>query len=224
MTLLLEALGSILRWLLAFGAGYLVRHGVWSQGAADGYVTAAATAIAMALVSIGWSLWQKYSARIKLLTALSLPAGSSIEQVQQRVDAGMGAKLGAMLLACALGAVAVTVTGCAGNKAPSGTPAPVLAAVKATEVVHALDAARDVAKVVSDAYPAVISAKDFQTVLTFHTAAVTVIGATPSGWKPTVEAALDQVQKDLSPSAAARLGPYLSLVKALVDGYVPAGS
>lgn len=85
MALLLEALGSIVRWLLAFGAGYLVSHGVWTQAAADQYITAASAAAAMALVSLGWSLWQKYSTHLKVLTALSMPAGSSVEQLKSRI-------------------------------------------------------------------------------------------------------------------------------------------
>ncbi len=125
-----------------------------------------------------------------------------------------------ILLAVALGAGAMTSTSCAGNNAPS--TAPVLPAVKATEVVHALDAARDIAKVVSDAYPATITPADFQKVLAFHTEAVTIIGATPNGWKATVEVALDQLPKNLTPAAAARLQPYLALVKTLVDAFVAA--
>jgi len=90
MTLLQQALGSIVRWALAFLAGYLVSHGVWTPGAAESYVNAAATAIAMAVVSLGWSLWQKYRARLRLLTALDMPAGTSEAKVEDRIKAGGG--------------------------------------------------------------------------------------------------------------------------------------
>lgn len=143
MNLLLEALGSIARWLLAGLMGYFVAHGVFSQAAADNYTHALAGALAAGAVSLGWSLWQKYSAKLKILTALSMPAGSSVEQLQQKVDSGMGAKLGVVLLACALGAGAVTSTSCASSSAPVITPsqqtARVLSAVqKIGEVVAAV--------------------------------------------------------------------------------------
>jgi uncharacterized membrane protein YjjB (DUF3815 family) len=223
MNLLLEALGSIARWLLAGLMGYFVAHGVFSQAAADNYTHALAGALAAGAVSLGWSLWQKYSAKLKILTALSMPAGSSVEQLQQKVDSGMGAKVGVVLLACALGAGAVTSTSCAGNAPPTITPG-ALSLVKAAEVVKALDAARDIAQVVQQAYPAVVTPADWQKVLTTHQALVTIIGASPNGWKPTAQAGLDQLQKDLSPTAAARLGPYLAFARALVDAFVPAGA
>ncbi len=218
MNLLLDALGSFIRWLLTFGAGWFVAHHVWTQDAANSYVNAASGAVALALLQLAWSFWQKYAAHLKVLTALNMPAGSTVAQLNAKVDSGLGAKLVVALLVVTLGGAAVTSTGCAGNPTPS--TAPVLPAVKATEVVHALDAARDIAKVVSDAYPTVITPADFQQVLAFHTEAVTIIGATPNGWKATVETALDQLPKNLSPAAAARLQPYLALVKTLVDAFV----
>ena len=64
------ALGSILRWLLSFGAGYLVEANIWTGGEASEYVAAGA----LALLSLIWSLWEKWWARRKLLVALGLPA------------------------------------------------------------------------------------------------------------------------------------------------------
>jgi hypothetical protein len=127
----------------------------------------------------------------------------------------------AVVLAVALGASMCSVTACAGNKAPTTSPQ-VVVTLKATEVVHGLDTFRDVAKVVSDAYPTIVTAADFQKILTAHTSIVAVIGATPNGWKATAQAALDQLQKDLSPTALTRLQPYLTLARALVDEFVPA--
>lgn len=56
--LITAALGSIIRWGLALGAGYLVRAGVWAEADAKTYVFAAS----MAVLSLGWSLWQKWKA------------------------------------------------------------------------------------------------------------------------------------------------------------------
>jgi hypothetical protein len=74
--LLQSALGSILRWGLALGAGYLVRAGIWAAPDAELYVGAAT----LGLLSLGLSLWSKYHARLKLLTTLEL-AGATEHEV-----------------------------------------------------------------------------------------------------------------------------------------------
>lgn len=79
--LLVEALGSIVRAALQVGAGWLVGHGIWSQSDAEKYVGA----LALALITLGWSIWQKHGMRSKLVTALALPAGASEQQVQAMV-------------------------------------------------------------------------------------------------------------------------------------------
>jgi hypothetical protein len=87
--LLQSALGAILRWLFALGAGYLVEHGIWTQSEASTYVAGAA----LAALSLGWSLWAKYHNRIKFLTALEAPAGSSEADVKATIAAGLGASV-----------------------------------------------------------------------------------------------------------------------------------
>lgn len=82
--LLREALESIVRSILKIGAGYLVAHGVWSQGDATSYVSAAA----LALVGFGWSYWSTYTSRLKLVTALTMPAGTTEAAVQNHIAAG----------------------------------------------------------------------------------------------------------------------------------------
>lgn len=64
--ILSAAIGSILRWAFALGAGYLVKAGVWSGSEAETYVTAGA----LAALTLGWSLWRNSTGRVKLLTAL----------------------------------------------------------------------------------------------------------------------------------------------------------
>ena len=81
-----EALASVLRWGLALAAGWLVQHGIWTQAAATMYVAAAA----LALVSLGWSVWQKYVARSKLMTALIMPAGRTENDVARKIASGIG--------------------------------------------------------------------------------------------------------------------------------------
>lgn len=63
------ALGSVARFGLALAAGYLVRAGIWTDANATLYVEAAT----LGLISLGWSQWQKYHGRRKLVVALTLP-------------------------------------------------------------------------------------------------------------------------------------------------------
>lgn len=74
--ILSEAIGSIVRWALAIGAGYIVTAGIWSPEDATKYVAAGA----LAIIALGWSLWQKYSSRVTLLTALG--AGTPLTENQ----------------------------------------------------------------------------------------------------------------------------------------------
>jgi hypothetical protein len=75
---LVSALGSIIRWALGLAAGYLVKAGVWAAPDAETYVAAAT----LAVLALGWSLWEKSKARQKIAVALSLPAGSTPEDVK----------------------------------------------------------------------------------------------------------------------------------------------
>lgn len=86
--LLQAALGSIIRWALAALAGILVSKGVWTQQDADTYITA----LVLAILSLGWSLWAKYKERIFRKKALEMPAGATEDEVKQaiRSDALLG--------------------------------------------------------------------------------------------------------------------------------------
>lgn len=77
------AIGSILRWALAIGAGYLVKAGIWTGSDAETYVTAAT----LGALGLGWSLWQNNRGRLKLLTALHW-AGVSEQEVRTHIAAG----------------------------------------------------------------------------------------------------------------------------------------
>ena len=82
--LIQSALGSILRYLLMIAATYLVKHGIWTASAAEGYVEAAV----LALLALGWSWWKIHRNQIKLLTALSMPQGSTENDVKAAVASG----------------------------------------------------------------------------------------------------------------------------------------
>lgn len=82
--LLQAALGSVVRWALAAVAGFLVNAGVWKGEDAEKYVAAAAIAV----VALGWGLWEKYKSRIKFLTALTLPQGYTENELREHIKSG----------------------------------------------------------------------------------------------------------------------------------------
>lgn len=79
--MLQAALGAILRWGFTFLAGWFVQHGIWTGNEAQMYVAGAA----LGLLTLAWSLWNKYRGRIKFLTALQMPVGSTEADVESRV-------------------------------------------------------------------------------------------------------------------------------------------
>jgi uncharacterized membrane protein YhiD involved in acid resistance len=82
--LLSAALGAILRWGLTGAAGYFVAKGIWTQEEASTYVVA----LIGAVLTLAWSLYQKYTAQQKIVTAAAAPAGTSQEKVKQMVTNG----------------------------------------------------------------------------------------------------------------------------------------
>lgn len=110
------ALGSILRWLLVFLAGYLVKAGIWSGAEAETYVTAAV----LGLLGLGWSLWQKYKARISFLAALNAPKGTTEADLDRR---GITLKSAPVVLLVAVLTASMAVSACSPKVPPTvGTP------------------------------------------------------------------------------------------------------
>lgn len=85
--MMVDALGAIIRWALAIGAGYIVKAGIWSEADSSKYVSAAA----LGLLGLGWSLWQKYKSRGKLLNALSASEPMTEHQIEAVMKAGLPA-------------------------------------------------------------------------------------------------------------------------------------
>lgn len=82
--LLTSALTSALRWALAILAGYLVKHGIFSDDLAERCIEAGIPA----LLALGWSLWEKSNARKKVLTALMMPIGSTENDLKAHIASG----------------------------------------------------------------------------------------------------------------------------------------
>jgi hypothetical protein len=110
------AIGAILRWGLAFLAGYLVQAGIWQATEAEGYVAAAV----LGLLGLGWSLWQKYHDRIKFLAALHAPAGTSEDSLDVR---GITLKSAPVVLLAASLAALMAITACSPKLPPTVGPA-----------------------------------------------------------------------------------------------------
>lgn len=80
-----EAIGAIVRAGLMVLAGYIVKAGIWNAGQAEVYVGAAS----LGLITLGWSLWQKYRSRLKLLTALTQQPGTTEAVLEMKMAAGV---------------------------------------------------------------------------------------------------------------------------------------
>lgn len=77
-------LASLLRYALMLLVPWFVKHGIFTQGVAERYVEAAT----VGLLALGWSWWKIHRNQIKLLTALSLPQGSTENDVKAAVASG----------------------------------------------------------------------------------------------------------------------------------------
>lgn len=67
-----EWIASFVRTTMAALAGYFVGKGVIDQGMADQL-----GGIALAVATLGWSVWQKWDANKKLKSAIAAPAGKA---------------------------------------------------------------------------------------------------------------------------------------------------
>lgn len=71
MTNILKAqVASIVRHALTMAAAYFGLHGDWIEAAS------------LALVGLGWALYQKYAAQRVIQDALELPAGSTLSDLK----------------------------------------------------------------------------------------------------------------------------------------------
>jgi hypothetical protein len=179
--LLTIMLGSLLRMLLLGLFGALIQRGVWTADQVGQLAAGLAGFIAVA----AWALWKRYHDRLKFLTALEMPAGTSEATIKAKIATGTGAKVMTWLvLAVALSALAVT--GCV-EKPPDLSPE-AQTAFYANRVVKVLDVARDAAIAGHDLEK--ITTNDTREVVLWHKTSVQVIQVTPGGWKPIVKASL----------------------------------
>lgn len=209
--ILSAALGSILRWALAFGAGWLVQHGIWTQADASTYVAAAA----MGLLAFGLSLWNKYKGRVTLLTALTMPAGTTEDAVHAKMASGVplptittpsstvpGVPLAILLLLLLPAALAgcrppTTITTPQGQVAYKADQV----AVRVNELMNAAIQAN-----ATGGLPVATT----RTIVTWCVTADQTLHATPAGWQATLKASWQATKRTIptptNPAIVAAMG------------------
>jgi len=111
-------------------------------------------------------------------------------------------------------ALALVLGGCA--KAPPELSPAGNAAFQAAKVVRTLDIVRDVATDAHAQVPPLISTDNTRRIVTWHSAALRTIGAAPGGWKPTVLAGLDQLEKVVPPAEWVHVEVYVRLLRTII--------
>lgn len=84
-----------------------------------------------------------------------------------------------------------------------------------TRVIHALDIIRDAA--VDGEKLGVFSRQDTVNIVSYHKSTVQVLSVSGAGWRATVQTTLDETVTHLTPSARAKVAPYVALVKAILQ-------
>lgn len=138
--LLLDILGTWVRAALVALSTYLIQHHIVTADQGDRLMTELFTHImltAPALAAVAWSMWAKYKGRIRFLTALEMPSGTSESKVKAIVADGDGAKLkdviAAFFIATLVG-LGLSSAACA-----SARHAAVVADATVAQVVFAVD-------------------------------------------------------------------------------------
>lgn len=105
---------------------------------------------------------------------------------------------------------------CTGTVPPNLSPAGAAAFVQ-TRVVKGLDVIRDSAILANDQRPALLSEATTRKIVTWHRSALLLVNSGTPGWPTTVQTGLDEILKDLPPTEARTLAPYVALVKTLLQ-------
>lgn len=110
-TVIRSVLTGLLRYVLFAVSAWAVNKGIATQEEVELLISG----LAGLLLVFGSLVWVKYRDRVKLLTALQLPRGSSERDVDHEIAAGGGVKpgtgAGVVLLAAAIGS-GVLLSGC----------------------------------------------------------------------------------------------------------------
>lgn len=216
--LLKQFLGALLRHALTGAAGYFVAKGILTPDQSSAMLAA----LVAAVLGVGWSLWQKYVGRLRLVSALDLPAGTSEARVKN--FAGVGGPLtpiaGALLL------VAAVSSASCGTRTPPASLSPVgQEAFKADQVVKVVN---DVAQgaITANRAPLPIGGwqlSDAQTAIVLRTCDVILaaIQQDRGHYALTARRALRSARDQLSDSDRAKVAVLLDKVSAILDEVLP---
>lgn len=149
-----------------------------------------------------------------------------LSPTQPRGTTGGPPPMPVVLLAAALSLGALSLPACAGNRPPETDPTRNLsvegkAAYHAKRVIDVLDLLRDTAAAAELQTPKLLSPANALKVIDYHKKVVTVIDKVPSGWKGVALAGLDQLQQSIPADEWARLAPYATLIRTLVEAFAP---
>jgi hypothetical protein len=92
----LELAAGVARWAMTFvGAALIERHILSPSQTEELSKTVVRDAVLWApvIASLVWNLWSKYKSRVKFLTALEQPSGTTEHQVTQVIKDGCGASV-----------------------------------------------------------------------------------------------------------------------------------
>lgn len=109
----------------------------------------------------------------------------------------------------------VSVLACA--KTPPNLTPEATVAFKGTQAVKALDLLRDTAISAHAQTPPLLAEDTTRRVVLYHQSTVKIIQASPSGWVPVAQTGLDELVNNLSPPQKDLLGPYLALLKTVLN-------
>lgn len=79
-------IGTLLRGLLMTLAGWLVSQGLLPQGSTEEWVGGAA----LVILGLAWSVYQKYTHQVQVMTALESPAGMTHAELVAKIGSGKG--------------------------------------------------------------------------------------------------------------------------------------
>lgn len=112
--------------------------------------------------------------------------------------------------------LALTFTACA-NKAPANLTPNATAAFYGTQVIKNLDRFRDVVIEGNKSTPALFSTATTRKVVNYHTYAITIVHASPNGWKAGVQSGLQQLSLALEPEERQVAMPYIQLLNTVLN-------
>lgn len=91
--LVVDIIGTWVRAALVAISAYLIQHHIVTAQQGEALSSQVFTQVINslpAIAALGWSMWQKYGARLKLVTALTMPVGATENAVVAKIATGVG--------------------------------------------------------------------------------------------------------------------------------------